>query len=137
MKRMLSVLVAAVMMVSVLATSASAYAWTDSFTVYRTGGPVLTNAVIKLNFDNYFKMDLQPNNNDAQYWRQGSEILYARARDTGNNFASNLVKTTTAGIQTPTYYSGYGVFGYSYKLAAEYDEGNDREGAAITVNWEP
>ena len=71
MKRMLSVLVAAVMMVSVLATSASAYAWTDSFTVYRTGGPVLTNAVIKLNFDNYFKMDLQPNNNDAQYWRQG------------------------------------------------------------------
>lgn len=137
MKRMLSVLIAAVMMVSVFATSASAYAWTDTFKVYKGQGAVLTNAVVKLNFDNYFKMNLQPDKNVSDAWSQGTELIYARARDTGNNFASNLVETRYAGTQTPTYYSGYGVFGYSYKLAAQYADSNPYQYAALTINWEP
>lgn len=137
MKRMLSILVAAVMMVSVLATSASAYAWTDTFKVYKGQGAVLTNSVVKLNSDNYFKMNIQPDKNVSDAWSQGTELIYARARDTGNKYASNLVSTKYAGTHTPTYYEGYGVWGYFYKLAAQYADSNPYQYAALTINWEP
>lgn len=136
-KRTLALCLAAIMMVSALAIPASAYAWNNTFRVYKNQGAVTTTAHIKLNGDNFFKVNIKPDANVSDAWSQGTEIIYARARDTGDNYASNLVETRYAGTFTPRYYSGYGVFGYSYKLAAQYADSNPYQYAAITCNWEP
>lgn len=117
--------------------SASAYAWTDTIRVYKNQGAYLTNACVKLNTQNYFKVNIQPDKNVSDAWSQGTELIYARARDTNNVYASSLVETRYAGKFTPLYYSGYGVFGYSYKCAAQYADSNPYQYAALTLNWEP
>lgn len=132
-KKMSAAFLAAVMLISSLAVGASAYAWTDTFQVYKNQGAKLSNAVPKWNFDNFFKMELKKGSS----WYEGEEMIHARARDTGNNWASNLVSTKYAGTFKPSYLSGHGAWGYSYKLAVQYDDDNPYDYAYVTVNWEP
>jgi len=106
-------------------------------TCVQNQGAYLTNACVKLNTQNYFKVNIQPDKNVSDAWSQGTELIYARARDTNNVYASSLVETRYAGKFTPLYYSGYGVFGYSYKCAAQYADSNPYQYAALTLNWEP
>ena len=124
-KRLIAGVAACLMAVSAFSMSASAYAWTDTIRVYKNQGAYLTNACVKLNTQNYFKVNIQPDKNVSDAWSQGTELIYARARDTNNVYASSLVETR------------YGVFGYSYKCAAQYADSNPYQYAALTLNWEP
>lgn len=136
-KRLIAGMAACLMVVSAFSVSASTYAWTDTIRVYKNQGAYLTNACVKLNTQNYFKVNIQPDKNVSDAWSQGTELIYARARDVNNNYASSLVETRYAGNFTPKYYSGYGVFSYSYKCAAQYADSNPHQYAALTLNWEP
>ena len=44
-------------------------------------GSERANACVKLNTQNYFKVNIQPDKNVSDAWSQGTELIYARARD--------------------------------------------------------
>lgn len=56
-KRLIAGVAACLMAVSAFSMSASAYAWTDTIRVYKNQGAYLTNACVKLNTQNYFKVN--------------------------------------------------------------------------------
>lgn len=74
-KRLIAGVAACLMAVSAFSMSASAYAWTDTIRVYKNQGAYLTNACVKLNTQNYFKVNIQPDKNVSDAWSQGTELI--------------------------------------------------------------
>lgn len=138
MRKMFTKLIIGAILISTLATSASAaQSATENFYVYINGGAVVSSKMAEKTGTGMMWVSIDKMAGSRVNWVSSETVNY-RGRSPSGAQATTLGQTNKpTGTVKRGYLSGYGSIGSYYRMAVQYDNSNPYTRLELTATWMP